>query len=237
MRVLLTVALILVLLEAILAFACYAGYAWLGGGLWGTLLVVAVALMLVAPWMGELRVEADSAAGALAARFAWWGAFSMRSRPRKEFRVRVLCVPMRFRVKPGKKRKPAKGRRARRAEAKPRRRPSAAAVAGLIPATLQVLVDLLLEAREVSVRIQAPVQNSWADGVLAAAIGERRLGSVDLALTGSGKRRVTLRYRIGILRGALALLYLLVQGRPWRLGSPSPSGQEGLAPEGEEAAT
>ncbi len=235
MRVLLAVALILVLLEAILAFACYAGYEWLGGGLWGTLLVVAVALMLVAPWIGELRVEADSAAGTLAARFAWWGAFSVRSRPRKEFCVRFLCVPLHFRAKPGRKPHAARRRGAKPAEGKPRRRP--AAVARLVPAALQALMDLLLEAREVSVRVQAPVQNPWADGALAATVGERRLGPLDLAVTGSGKRKVTLRYRIGILRGGLALLYLLVQGWPWRVGSRSASEQEGSAPEGEEAAT
>ena len=63
MRVLLAVALILLFLEAILAFACFAGWHWLGGWPWGAVLVAGVILLIVAPWVGELRVEFDSAAG------------------------------------------------------------------------------------------------------------------------------------------------------------------------------
>jgi len=236
MRALLAVALILVLLEAVLAFACYAGYQWLGGGLGGTLLVAAVALALVAPWIGELRVAGDSAAGTLTARFAWWGSLSVHSRPPRELCVRFLCVPLRFRAKPGKK--PKIARRRKRAEKKPRGRVSAEAAARLAPAALQVLVDLLLEAREMSVHVQAPVQHPWADGVLAAAVGERRLGPVNLTVTGSGKRKVRLRYRIGLLRGTLILLYAALQGRPWRLASaPASGGGASGGPDRDEAAT
>ncbi len=216
MRVLVAVALVLVFLEALLALAGWAGYHWLGGWWGAALLGLAVLLLIVAPWLGEARAELDSQAGRLVVSLGWWFALRATQDPR-EVRIRILFVPLRLRPRtttpppsaPPEK-VPAKRRRAR---------PSAASVVRMLPAALQALVDLLGEAREVSVRVQAPVQNPYADAGLAAVVGHQQWGPLRLTMIGSGDRALYFRYRAGLLRTTLSLLYCALQGRPWRLRS------------------
>ncbi len=213
MRVLATVAVILLLLEALLAFACYAGYFWLGGGLWGTVLVVGVILLIIAPWIGEMRVEMNSQEGRLAARLGWWFSLRATQKPR-ETRMRIVFIPLRLRPQPRAKKPPSPPEEAPR---KRRTRPSAESIIQMIPAALQALVDLLWEAREVSVRVQAPVQYPYVDAGIVGVVGERHWGPLDLTTTATGDRAVSVRYRAGLLRTTLTVLYALIQGRLWRL--------------------
>ena len=213
MRVLLTVALIVVFLEAVVAFACFAGWYWLGGGLWGTVLVAAVIVLIIAPWIGEMRVEMDSQEGWLAVSMGWWFALRATQDPR-EMRMRIVILPLRFRPKSDAEKPP---RSPKTAATKRRARPSAASIVRMVPAALQALVDLLWEARELSLRVQAPVQNPYADAGIAALVGKKHWGPMHLSTVGTGDRAVWLRYRAGLLRATLTLLYCALQGRPWRL--------------------
>jgi hypothetical protein len=214
MRVFVFVAIKLLLLEALLAFACYAGYYWLGGGWPGTLLVLAVAALIVAPWIGDLRVDFDSGAGKLRVGLAWWAAMQMSLKPPGEARFRVLFITWRSRGK-------AKPRRRRRAQAA---RPSGLSgvaqnlggLARLAVAGLQALLTLLTEAKELRVRAQGLTQIDAADRALSGLVGAREVGSLDLTLLGSGRRKVEVHYRIGLLRACLAAEYALLEGRPLR---------------------
>jgi hypothetical protein len=218
MRVLIVVALLLLILEALLAFACFAGWYWLGGGLRGTALVVVVILLIVAPWIGELRAEFDSEIGAGSARLAWWGVVRFTQNP-PEVRGRWLCIPFRFRARPGKHL--PEGPHARTTRAASRRKPSARrrgwALAQALPAALQMLLDLMRDAREVSVQVRAPSQNPYADAAIAGVIGRQHWGPFHLQTAATGDRRLAVRYRIGLLRGFLTVLYAVVQGKAGRV--------------------
>lgn len=219
MRVLLTVALLLLFLEAVLAFACFAGWQWLGGWPWGAVLVAGVVLLLVAPWVGELRVEFDSQAGAASARLGWWGTARFTQQP-QEIRARLFGIPFRLRPRPKKKQEAEPAEKTLEKPPRPtarRRGPDVQAVVRAAPAGLQLLLDLLLEAREVSVQVRAPSGVTYVDAALSGAVGRREWGPWDVTVAGTGERRVAVRYRIGLLRATLAVLYAVVQGRPWRL--------------------
>jgi phosphate starvation-inducible protein PhoH len=76
---------------------------------------------------------------------------------------------------------------------------------------------LLREAREVSVQVRAPSQNVYVDAILAATVGTRAWGPVELTTLGSGKRWIAVRYRSGLLRALLTVLYAAIQGRASRI--------------------
>jgi hypothetical protein len=214
MRVLVAVALIVLFVEAVVALACFAGWHWLGGWPWGAVLVAGVILLIVAPWIGELRVEFDSGTGRAKVRAGWWGAARFTQKP-PEMRGRVLGIPFRLRARPPRE------RRAPPAEAKPavarRKRPRAWSIAQAVPAGLQLLLDLLVDAREVSVQVRAPSQNAYVDAGVAGVVGKREWGPFDVTVTGTGERRIAAQYRIGLFRAALAVLYAVVQGRAGRV--------------------
>jgi hypothetical protein len=80
-----------------------------------------------------------------------------------------------------------------------------------------MLLDLLREAREVSVQVRAPSQNPYVDATIAGVVGRQRWGPFRLETAASGDRRIAVRYRIGLLRGFLTVLYAVVQGKAQRL--------------------
>ena len=216
MRVLGWVALVLLILEALVGFACYAGYAWLGGGWAGTALVLGVLLLIVIPWLGDLVVEYDSGSG-LKVRLAWWAALQIKFKPR-EARFRILFITWRK----AEAAKPRSHKRRRPQAAKKKASPWPAVgknlggIGRVVLAGLQALGTLLAEAKELRIIAKSLTQNDMADAVLAGVVSEREAGPVRLELLSGGQRRVEVHYRIGLLRACLTALYAALQSRPVR---------------------
>jgi len=229
MRVLAVVTLLILLLEVALGLAFLAGYHWVGGWDMGVLFAAALLLLLLLPWIGTLEASYDSAAQRASARLSWWGAVRVQMKPQRELQLRVLGIPWRKRFEEKKPREALESEeavepdRAEREQA-PRRRAGRAGLgpdqmARLVPAALQALSDLLCEAREVKITVHSPTGSELADSALAAVVGHRGLGPLDLYCTTKGNRRVRVHYRIGMLRAGLAALYLAIQARPLELAA------------------
>jgi hypothetical protein len=74
--------------------------------------------------------------------------------------------------------------------------------------------ELIWDARECRVWLTAPTGSAMADTALERVFGLRAVGPIHVILTGEPQqRRVRLRYRIGLLRGALAALQMIANGR------------------------
>lgn len=229
MRVLGVVALMVVLIEALLAFAFFAGYWWLGGWEAGLLLSGGVLLLLTAPWVGGLVVDYHSDGHRAQARLGWWGTLAFTAKPEREITIRILGIPWRKKLKAREpEEKPDEVdeierelrrqlRRERRAEALRKAAGDWEEIARLLPSGLQLATDLLCDARELQVKVQAPTGNELADGVIAGIVGHRGVGPIDLRCTADTERRVQVHYHIGLCRAALGALYVAIQGLPWML--------------------
>jgi hypothetical protein len=220
MRVLAVVALLVLVVELVVGFAFFAGYRWLGGWQPAVLLSAGVLLLMALKWMGSLDLHYDSEAGRVSIRVTWWGAVVLTTKPEREVEVRILGIPWRRRLKA---KVPAEAEleeaeRERRREQKHRAMRESAAhwpeMIPALPAGLQLLSDLLCEAREIEVKVRAPTQNELADGIIAGVVGHRGVGPLDLQCSGKGERRVQVHYRIGLLRAALCALYAGIQAGP-----------------------
>lgn len=223
MRVLAVVGLLVVLVELVVGFAFFAGYRWLGGWQPAVLLSAGVVLLMAVKWMGSLDLHYDSEAGRVTVRVTWWGAVTVTTKPEREIEVRILGIPWRRRLKAKAPEEPeaeeaeAAERERRREQKRRAMRESAAHWPEMIPALpagLQLLSDLLCEAREIEVKVRAPTQNELADGIIAGVVGHRGVGPLDLQCSGKGERRVQVHYRIGLLRAALCGLYAGIQAGP-----------------------
>jgi len=99
MRMTAAVAVGVLILEALLAGAFLLGFYWLGGWRWGLLFSGALLLLLVLPWLGELKVVFDSAGPRGAAKIGWWGRVSFAQRQSAtDLVVRILGIPIRRRI-------------------------------------------------------------------------------------------------------------------------------------------
>jgi hypothetical protein len=226
MRVLGAVALIVLLLQAVLVLAFLAGLYWFGGWLSAVLLCAIVLLLLVLPWMGELAVHFDSAAGNVVAEMSWWGDFTYTWKPKGELCVRVLGIPWRKQMeKREPKRKPRKPRRRARDSVRWGRENSGRLVQ-VIAAGLQAGHEMLAGAEELSVEVVAPTQIGYADQAIAGAVGSRRLHQFGLSCTADGERQVEIHYRIGLLRATLTGLYMALQSTPWKLAGSTGNERE-----------
>lgn len=225
MRVFAVAALILLLLEAVLLLAFLAGFYWLGGWLPGVLLCAVVFLLLLLPWLGDLVVHYESAAGRVAVRMSWWGHMTYQGKPDRELRIRVLGIPWRKRMEERKpKEKPdvepevaQEARRRRRWGMMRWGRQNVEQLIRLLLTGLQAGHEMLCASKELRVRVGAPTQISYADQAIAGAVGRRRLGPLELRCAADGERRVTVHYRIGLLRAALTGLCVAAQAKPWKL--------------------
>ncbi len=222
MRVLVTLALILIFLEAILALAFWGGWVWIGGWPGAVILVAAVFLLLAVPWIGDLHIDHDSLNNQTQLRASWWGRLTLQTKPSKQITVRVLFIPWRKKLEAQKAKAITEHREKRTEEgwqllglAKGNFNP----VVRTLLAVLQAAHELLWESREFKVYVQAPTQIESADRAIAGLAGARTLGPVDLNCGSTGKRRVRVHYQIRLLRATLTLLYMSLQSRPRVLAS------------------
>ncbi len=232
MRMAAAVALLVLVLELLLALAFVLGSHWVGGWRGGLLVTGAVLLLIVLPWLGDLRIWFDSAGPAATVKLAWWGRLTFRTSPKAtELRVRVLFIPWTRRTAKDEKpdaesaEQPVPEEQVEGEAAAPRprratvlRRLNADTVEGitrLALSGLQAANHLVWSAAEIKVRVDDVVQQETADRTLERVFGLRGVGPIDIMMaTDEGKRRVRLRYRIGLLRTALAGLQVFVEGRP-----------------------
>lgn len=116
MRMTAAVAVGVLILEALLAGAFLLGFYWLGGWRWGLLFSGVFLLLLLLPWLGELKLVFDSTGPRGAARIGWWGRVSFAQRESAtDLVVRILGIPMRRSLE----RKQAREKKADREEREP----------------------------------------------------------------------------------------------------------------------
>ncbi len=229
MRMAGAVALLVVILEVLLVLSYLAGLTWVGGVRGGLLVSGVLLLVIVGPWLGDLRVWFDSAGPAGTVRLSWWARVTFRTlADASEVRVRFLMIPWRRRMQRKPKDKPREQPEAEPAERPaPRKRAARVGealrrvdaqtvedVSRVLGAGLQALNELTWGATEMTVRIDDLAQQEIADRSLERIMGRRELGPIDLMVAASGgDRRVRLRYRISMLRLGLAALQMMVDGR------------------------
>lgn len=245
-------ALLVLAVEVLVGLGFLAGWYWVGGLRGGLIVGGVVLLLIVLPWLGELAVRFDSAGPAAAVRISWWGRFSFRETPEaSEYCVRVLGIAFR-RSKPkqppeaapesGAAAEPARAEAeaeapqapapaAQRKAASFMRKVNADTIEGVTRMGLAGLAaanDLLWGAREIVVRLDDLTEREVADRALHRVFGARSVGPLDLiVMTGDGTRRVRLRYRIGLLRVAMNVLQVAVEGQPLRLKAAMEQAKQG----------
>jgi len=237
MRMAGAVVLLVVILEALLALGYLGGLAWIGGVRGGLLVSGILLLLIVAPWLGELRLWFDSAGPAGTVKLSWWARATFRTRAEAtELRVRFLIIPWRRRMERKPKQRPPEEAEAPAeppAEAEAAEKPAPSkrgagasealrrvdaetveAFSRALGAGLQALNELTWDAAEMAVRVDDPAQQEMADRSLERIMGRREVGPIDLMVAASGGgRRVRVRYRISMLRLGLAALQVMVDGR------------------------
>ena len=233
MRVLVTVALVLILLEVVLALAFWGGWAWLGGWSGGVILLVGVLLLLALPWLGDLQIDYDTRSNEAKVVLSWWGGFTLQTKAIREIRGRFFFIPWRktFEEKKTILRAKEEEKGGERAREQGRKfvhwgTENFYPVVQALLAVVQGTHELLWESRELSLHVQAPTQIEPADRTIAGLVGARTLGPLDLNCAAKGERRVRVHYQIGLLRAALTVLYTYLQGRPQVLASLQKSAQK-----------
>ena len=218
---------LLLLLEALLAFAFLTGFFWCGGLRAGLLCSASLLVLVCLPWLGGFELDYDSGPGRLRVVLGWWGSLISEGKPITP-RLRLLGITLRPRRK--KPSPPKAASPAAPEEEAPATPPLESAweaawwagenlesVIRLLLAALQAGHDLLWGAKELQVKVQSPVQYEWADLALASIVRERKVGPVDLQCTALGKRRIRVHYRTAMLNAGLLGLAFLAEGRPRRL--------------------
>jgi len=218
MRLLRIVVLGVLAVEVLLALAFWAGWTWIGGWPGGLALFALVLVLMVLPWLGDLAVDIDSEAARADVKLGWIGRVTRLGEPTHKTKFRFLF----FRWTRPKgtlweqvKKKPK--------QVKPSRRPpvatildSASPILQMVTAGGRALVNLAMEAHELSLEVQSPTPLDRANTVLAGIIGTRKIGPLRLQVSGNGERAIRFRYRIKLVRAAAIGLNALVQARPDR---------------------
>jgi hypothetical protein len=243
MRALLLGAMLALVLETVLALAFWAGAAWLGGLLpwpWnGIAMAVAAAAAMAAVLAGDLDAAYDSERHRLDVRLGWLARRQSSDRedgPGRLTRTRILFVSWTARTD-----RPADdGTRVTTTPAVATRRslfarlaaaaePLSRALAGAAPA----LHELTWHAREMRIRVESPTRVTIADRALAALIGQRRFGPLEIQFGEGGERAIRARYRVRLYRAVLVALAMFAEGRPDRavraLGAPPHSSRRDIA--------
>jgi len=95
------------IIEALLAGAFVLGFYWLDGWQWGMLFSAVLLLLIVLPWLGELKLVFDSEGPKGAVKIGWWGRVSFaQGKKAGRLVIRVLGIPIRRTV--GEKKEAAK---------------------------------------------------------------------------------------------------------------------------------
>ena len=128
MRMAGAVTLGVLIIEALLGGAFALGFYWLDGVRWGLLFSGVLLLLIVLPWLGELKVVFDSAGPKGAVKVGWWGRASFVDRKDgARVIIRILGIPIRRRMEKGKKeQKRGRGPDVEEGEAPPEFEPAAA---------------------------------------------------------------------------------------------------------------
>jgi len=254
MRMAGAIALLVLAVEVLVGLGFLAGWYWVGELRGGLIVGGAVLLLIVLPWLGELTVRFDSAGPAGAFKVSWWGRFSFRETPEaSQFCVRVLGIPFRREKSkltpeappetgaagepapapaeaevdeaaeaPGPAERTKAANFARRVNVDTIEGVTRMALAGLAAAN-----DLVWGAREITIRLDDMTEHEVADRALRRVFGARAAGPLDLlVMTGDGRRRVRLRYRIGLLRVAMNAVQVFVEGQPLRLKTAMAQAEE-----------
>ncbi len=219
MRVFLTAALLLLIGEVIIGLAFLAGYHWWGGGLKGLLVVAAVTVIGIAPWIGDLVIDFDSASRSGVARLAWWGKVALQLGTPTTVRISLLGICVRRMARKPEKPRPKRIVRSRRMLERRMWRWLQSSFRDIVPPLLAAghLAHVFFwDAREIELTLQSPTQFSLADQMIAKIIGSPRLGTLQLHCLYPGTRRIVFHYRIGLFRIAAATAVALAQARPLR---------------------
>jgi len=219
MRVFLTAAIFLLIGEAIIGLAFLAGYHWWGGALRGLLVATIVAIIGIAPWIGELVIDFDSASRTGAARLAWWGKVILQMSPPSSIRICLLGICIRRMAKKPEKPRPRRIVKSQRMLKRRMWRWLQRSLKDIVPPLLagsHLAHVFFWDAREIELTLQSPTQFSLADQMIAKIIGSPKLGTMQLHCLYPGKRRIVFHYRIGLFRIAAATAVALAQARPLR---------------------
>lgn len=109
MRMAGAVTLGVLIIEILLVGAFLLGFFWLDGWQWGMLFAAVMLLLIVLPWVGELKLVFDSAGPRGAVRVGWWGRASFAiAAEETRLLVRVLGIPIRRRFPSKPKEEPPK---------------------------------------------------------------------------------------------------------------------------------
>jgi hypothetical protein len=217
MRALKLFGLLLIIVELILVLAFVAGYHYSHDWRIGLLTLGVTLFVLTVPWVGEARLQYDSAGGQLDAAFGWWGRILIRQAPEPIRRLRILGIPLNLGKKP-RQRKPRVV-----ADLQQAARWTGENFDDLVRLALSALKaghELAWEAKELRVRVQSPVQTPAIDQAFSYIVGHRRLGPADIEVTAGGSRRVQVWYRGDMLQAGLLGLTVVADVR--RISPPGP---------------
>ncbi|MBI1823282.1 MAG: hypothetical protein HY200_04115 [Nitrospirae bacterium] len=204
---------LVILLEGVLLLAFWGGAVWIGGWKGGMILLSAVLMILILPWIGHLEVEFDLIKGSANIKLGWFARIIVGDGPDRESRFRFLFFRWRRHTESRKRSKIGKVKNKSVLNLNPE------SLSRGVLALLQGMNELIWEADEISLKIQAPTQIDLVDQVLARVFGKRLYGPLFLSVSDEGEREILIRFRIGLLKGFLIGLYALIQGRPrqmWR---------------------
>ena len=217
MRVFLTAAILLLIDEAIIGLAFLAGYHWWGGVLRGLLTAAAVIIVGIAPWIGDLVIDFDSASRSGVVRLAWWGRVSLQMGGPRTVRISFLGIPIRRIAQKPEEPRPRRVIKSQRILRRRMWRWLQRNLERIVPPLLaagHLAHAFFWDAREIDLTLQSPTQFTLADQMIAKLIGSPKLGTLQLHCLYPGKRRIAFHYRIGLLRIFVAAVVALAQARP-----------------------
>lgn len=218
-------AVVVMLVEALLGLAFWAGYVWLGGLVPGLLLAAAVLILLILPWVGEVRLAYDSQAQEVRVKVSWWASALVRLSGERELRVRLLGLPLR-RQQLAKPQAPTPAPPAE-VDLVGWARRNLCDLMRLALAALQGTNEIARGTKQLTVIANAPTRYDVLDQVIAGAVGTRSAGPVTLQVRPEGPHRVQIRYCVGLCTLLSAGLFVLIQGRARKLSRSLKAARKG----------